>query len=360
MVFTLKNDDREIIKRLIKTGESARIINRAHALNLRDKGLTIMEVADFLEITPRTVINIANNYLEGGIKKAIEDDPRPGRPLEIDDRIKSHIVALVCSNPPDGFDRWTLELLQEKVKKDRVSERISLESIRLVLREHDLKPWQQKMWCINELTEDFIERMEDVLDVYARPHDEKRPIVCLDEKPVVLHGEKREAIPMTEGKPKKVDHEYIRNGSVNVFCAVEPHTGVYINQVTNRKTGKDFAKFLASIERKYESADKIVLVMDNYRTHSLKSLTDFYGEDKGQAIWNRFEVHFTPKHGSWLNQAEIAIGMYSRQCLGSTRIPTIEILKKKTAAWNKIANRKAVSIKWKFNKEQAREKFCYM
>lgn len=133
-MFELSANDCEMIKILTKTGDSARVVNRVHALNLRDKGFTVIEVADFLEVTPRTVINITNNYIEGGITKAIQDDLRIGRPVEIDDRMKSNVVALVCSNPPEGFDRWTLELLT-----------ISTESIRLVLKEHDLKPWQQKM-----------------------------------------------------------------------------------------------------------------------------------------------------------------------------------------------------------------------
>jgi len=358
-MFILNGTDREQVKYLIKHGDSARIINRAHVLNMRDKGCTPIEVADFLELTPRTVTNITNNYEKHNLEKALNDDPRPGRPIEIDDRVKSQVVAIVCSEPPEGFDRWTLELIKEKVEKSKIVESICKESLRLVLKEHDLKPWQQKMWCVPELDEAYIERMEDVLDIYARPYDTRFPVVCLDEKPVVLHEDKRPSIPAKQGQPKKIDHEYKRNGSVNVFSAVEPKTGKYINHVTKRKTGNDFAKFVAAIERKYSEAEKIILVMDNYTTHSVKSLIRFYGEDKGNHIWNRFEIHYTPKHGSWLNQAEIAIGMFSRQCLGNTRIPDLETLRKKTAAWCRIINKKAVTINWKFNKGDAREKFAY-
>jgi len=358
-MFILNDIDRIQIKYLTKHGDTARVINRAHVLNMRDKGLTIIEVADYLELTPRTIINIANNYEEKGLEAALNDDPRTGRPVEIDDRMKSQIVAMVCSDPPEGFDRWTLELLKEKTEKDNVAGAISKESIRLILKEHDLKPWQQKMWCVPELDETYIERMEDVLDVYERPYNEQYPVICIDEKPVVLQDNKRESIPAKEGSIKKVDYEYIRNGSINVFSAVEPKMGVYINRVTERKKGVDFAKFLASIERKYSKAKKIVLVMDNYSTHTATSLIRFYGKKKGNRIWERFEVHYTPVHASWLNQAEIAIGMYSRQCLGKTRIPDIEALRKKTAAWCKIINKKSVTINWKFNKVLAKEKFGY-
>lgn len=357
-MFSLPLKDRRKLQLVLKTG-TAREVTRGHALNMRYKGCTVMEIADYLEMTPRTVINICNAYRETGLERAIYDDPRPGRPIEIDDRIKCQIVATVCSNPPEGFDRWTLVLLKEQVERQRVAKSISTESIRLVLQEHDLKPWQQKMWCIPELDDEFIKRMEDVLDVYERPYDAATPVVCLDEKPVVLHGDKKEPKPLEEGRPKRVDYEYIRNGSVNVFCAVEPKTGIYLNRVTPKRDAAEFAKFMNATESKFSDAEKIILVMDNLSTHTEKSLLKYYGEEEGQKLWQRFEVHYTPKHGSWLNQAEIAIGMYQRQCLGGSRIPDIHTLRKKTAAWNKIINRKKVTINWNFSTLDARDKFDY-
>lgn len=358
-MFILSDQDRGVIKTIIKTGDSARLISRAHVLNMRDKDLTIMEVADFLELSPRTVINITNHYEEGGLSKALQDDPRTGRPVKFDDRIKSQIVAIVCSEAPEGFDRWTLDLLKENIEKKAIAKEISKESIRLILQEHDLKPWQEKMWCIGELDDEYIRCMEDVLSVYERPYDAENPVICIDEKPVPFQGEVRPPIPYKPGSPLKRDSEYTRHGSGNVFCAVEPKAGVYINTVTEKRTARDFAKFMGALERKYQAAKKIVIVMDNLNIHREKSLITFYGEDKGTSLWKRFEVHYTPKHGSWLNQAEIAIGMYSRQCLGNTRIPDTEILRKKTKAWNRIANRKNICIRWKFNNSDAREKFHY-
>lgn len=355
----LRAKDLESILEIIKHSSNAREIYRANALNLRRKGLTMVEVADFLEISVRTVFNIEQNYEDGGLEKALYDDPRPGQPITFDDRVKSQIVAVVCSEPPEGFDRWTLNLIQDNAVKTGVVSSISLESIRIILQEHDLKPWRQKMWCVPELNQEFIEKMEDILEVYEREEDPKKPLICLDEKPIQLLEDTRPPSGIAPGKVKKVDFEYKRNGTCSVFCAVEPHKGRYINRVTKRRTGADFAKFLRALERQYSDAEKIVLVMDNLNTHTLKSLTNFYGKEKGEAIWNRFEVHFTPIHGSWLNQAEIAINIYSRQCLGKARIHSIDILRKKTAAWSKVINRKKVLIQWKFSRQKARDKFKY-
>jgi len=355
----LTGDDKEEILLLLKSAKDARVIYRANALNLRDKGYTLAETADILEITSRTVLNIQQNYEEHGLPCALNDDPRPGQPPKFDDRIKSRIVALVCSDPPEGFDRWSLSLIQEKTVNQRIVDEIGRESIRLILKEHDLKPWQQKSWCVPELDEEFIQRMEDILNVYEAPCNAQNPLICLDEKPIQLIDHVRPASGLLPGSPEKIDFEYQRKGTANVFCAVEPKAGVYISKVTERRTARDFAKFLSSLERKYSQAEKIVLVMDNLNTHKKKSLVDFYGKEKGEWIWSRFDVHYTPKHGSWLNQAEIAINMFSRQCLGKSRIQDIENLRKRTAAWIRYINGHCVTIKWKFTVSDSREKFGY-
>ena len=331
-MLVLREEDQMVVQDVIRRGTSARKISRAHALNLRCKGYTVIETADILELTPRTVINITNKYEESGIERSLNDDPRPGQPIVFDDRIKSKIIALVCSDPPEGFDRWTLELIKETSEKEGFVESISKETVRIILQEHDLKPWRQKMWCIPDLTEEYIERMEKILDIYELEYDSKNPVICVDEKPVVLHEDQSASIEHEPGKVKKVDYEYKRKGTANVFCAVEPKAGVYVERVTERKTGDDFAKFIYSIYRKYKDCKSVTLILDNYGTHTERSLVKFYGEEKGKKIWGKFKIAYTPKHASWLNQAEIAIGMYARQCLGKSRIPTVELLRKKTNA----------------------------
>ena len=231
--------------------------------------------------------------------------------------------------------------------------------IGIILQEHDLKPWREKMWCVPTLDDEYINRMEDILKIYERPYDPSRPVVCIDEKPVPLIGNKYEKIESTPGKIGKKDYEYSRNGSVNVFCGVEPLKGKYFNKVTDNRKRPAFAKFLNAVSKSYKTTDKIILVMDNLNIHNKKSLVEYYGEEKGDILWNKFEVHYTPKHTSWLNQAEIAIGMYARQSLGDGRIDNLENLKKMTIAWNKSVNKKKTIIKWKFNRKKAREKFNY-
>jgi hypothetical protein len=333
------------------------VIYRANALNLRHKGLTAAEVADYLEITPRTVFNIERNYEGGGLEKALHDDPRPGAPRRLDDRFKCHVVATVCGDPPEGFDRWTLEMIREAVLCSEVVEAVSTESIRLVLKEHDLKPWQQQSWCVPKVDEAFLSRMNTILEVYEKQDDERHPMLCLDEKPIQLLDEVRPPSGLQPGRPKRIDYEYKRKGTCNVFCAVRPQAGEYLLEVTPRRTAADFARFLKQLEQRYAGADRITLVMDNLNTHREKSLLDYYGEEEGSQLWQRFEVHYTPVHGSWLNQAEIAINLYARQCLGKSRIPEIELLTKKTKAWTRYINAQGAKIQWNFTKDDARKRF---
>ena len=145
----------------------------------------------------------------------------------------------------------------------------------------------------------------------------KKPVVCIDEKAATFLSDLRARQSAQPGKVAKLDYEYKRGGSVNVFCGLEPKAGVYINKVTEKRDAWEFGSFLCDIYRQYEEAKKIVLVMDNLSTHGKKSLDTFLENTDTAAIWEKFEVHDTPKHASWLNQAEIAIGMESRQCLGS-------------------------------------------
>lgn len=360
LTLQLKAEEVRKIKHLLSI-EEPRVIRRCNILNCLHRRYTSGEIAEILNVDPKTVVNVGSAYLDLGFERALYDDDRSGRPIDIDDRQRSRIVAMVCSDPPEGHYRWTLELIvEESSRRQLVDEPISRESVRLILQEHDLKPWREKMWCIPKLDQEYIERMEDVLDVYERPYNEQLPVVCVDEKPVALMSDVRERIPaQAPGEISKIDYEYKRNGSANVFCAVEPKRGLYFNKVTPTRHGHEFAEFLTGIFQFYKGTEKILLVMDNLSIHSEKVIKDALGEAKGGQLWNRFEVHHTPKHGSWLNQAEIAIGMYSRQCLGDGRVGSIENLTEKTNSWNKRANEKQQTIHWIFTKQKARKSFGY-
>ena len=215
------------------------------------------------------------------------------------------------------------------------------------------------MWCVAELNEDYIARMEDVLETYEQPYDPAQPVVCLDEKPVTLHADVRPASPAVPGREARRDNEYERRGTANVFCAVEPKAGRHFTFPTPDRSGFEFAQVAFHLAIAYPEAETIHLVMDNLNIHRRKSLTDLYGPEVGGEIWDRFTVHYTPTHGSWLNQAEIEIGIFSRQCLGTRRIPDLKTLRSETRAWNRRINQARTTINWKFDRKSARRKFGY-
>jgi hypothetical protein len=215
------------------------------------------------------------------------------------------------------------------------------------------------MWCVAEIDADYVAKMEDVLETYERPYDPQHPVVCLDEKPVTLHADVRPASPAAPGREARQDNEYERRGTANVFCAVEPKAGRHLTFPTPDRSGAEFAQILFHIALEYPEAATIHLVMDNLNIHRRKSLTDFYGVEIGGEIWDRYVVHYTPTHGSWLNQAEIEIGLFARQCLGNRRIPDLKTLRREAAAWNRQINRAKTKINWKFDRKTARRKFRY-
>jgi hypothetical protein len=198
-----------------------------------------------------------------------------------------------------------------------------------------------------------------VLEIYERPLDPAEPVVCLDEKPVTLHAEVRPAVPAEPGREARRDSEYKRCGTANVFCAVEPLAGRHLTIATPNRTGLEFAIVVAKFALAYPNASTIHLVMDNLNIHRNKSLTDNFGKKIGIEIWDRFKIHYTPKHGSWLNQAEIEIGLFSRQCLGKRRLPDLNTLIRETGAWNRRMNNAHTRIHWRFGRKDARRKFRY-
>ncbi len=215
------------------------------------------------------------------------------------------------------------------------------------------------MWCVADLNEDYIARMEDVLETYEQAYDSQRPVVCLDEKPVTLHADVRPTSSAAPGREARRDNEYERRGTANIFCAVEPKAGRHFTFPTPDRSAFQFAQVAFHLALQYPEAETIHLVMDNLNIHRRKSLTDLYGEEVGGEIWGRFTVHYTPTHGSWLNQAEIEIGIFSRQCLGARRIPDLKTLRREARSWNRRMNRARVKINWKFDRKTARRKFGY-
>jgi hypothetical protein len=198
--------------------------------------------------------------------------------------------------------------------------------------------------------------MEDVLEVYHRPYDEKRPQVCLDEASKQLVGETVQPLPPGPGQPERFDYEYVRNGTANLFMLSEPLAGWRHVMVTDRRTAKDFAEVLRWLaEDVYPAAERIVLVMDNLNTHKLASLYEAFPPEQARRIAERFEVHHTPKHGSWLNVAEIELSVLARQCL-DRRIESVEALLRQLEPWEVERNDRAVGVNWRFTTADARIK----
>jgi hypothetical protein len=198
--------------------------------------------------------------------------------------------------------------------------------------------------------------MEDVLEVYKRPYDPLRPVVCMDETNRQLIGEVTPSIPMISGHPRIYDFEYVRNGVVDIFMMFEPLAARRYTAVTDTRTKIDFAQCLKDLSDKYyPRAEKIVIVMDNLNTHSLASLYEAFPPDEARRLALRFEIHFTPKHGSWLNMAEIEIGVMSKQCL-KRRIAEKEEMMYQIKAWTSTRNSANLSVNWRFTTHDARIK----
>ena len=210
------------------------------------------------------------------------------------------------------------------------------------------------MWCIGALTDEYRARMYALLELYARPKSKAEPVICIDEKSLQLIAHSRAPLPMAANSPVKDDYEYVRNGTTNLFVAVEPKAGRRIVSVTQHRAKVDFVAFIKElvVTGAYAKARRIHLVLDNLNTHFRKCFDDVLGSRAAAKLLRRVQFHYTPKHASWLNMAEIEIGILSRQCL-DRRIANHEVLASEVAAWQKTRNEKKRTIEWNFTRQDA-------
>ena len=202
--------------------------------------------------------------------------------------------------------------------------------------------------------------MEDILETYALPYDKEVPLICMDEQPVQLLGEKLKPIPMEKGKPAKEDYEYIRNGTCSIFVFTEPLKGWRHVVARERRTKIDWALQIQQLlDVYYPKAKKVRLVMDNLNTHTIGSLYEAFKPEVARKLASRLEIHHTPKHGSWLNIAEIELSVMTRQCLGR-RIPDTAALNKELSAWETDRNTSQKGVDWHFTTPQARDKLKWL
>lgn len=212
------------------------------------------------------------------------------------------------------------------------------------------------MWCIQTIDAEYRKRMYDVLDLYEEEYDPESPLICFDEKPKQLLGDNRMPIPMKPGSSEKYDYEYVRNGTANVFMAVEFKAGKRVTQVTKRRTMVDFAQFMKIlVDEEYPDVKNIRVVMDNLNTHKEKSFYEAFSEGEAKRILGKIEFHYTPKHASWLNAAEIEINVMDIECT-DRRIEDMEILACEVEAWTRRRNDNKKKINWKFTSDNADEK----
>ena len=220
-----------------------------------------------------------------------------------------------------------------------------------------MKPWKVVGWVIPpKQNSQFVAQMEQVLDVYKCPYDKKFPVVCMDESPKQMIKETKTPIPMKPGSDARVDFEYERCGVANIFIASEPLKGKRYVEVTERKTKVDWAIFIKKIaDEWYKNAEKIILVMDNLATHKASALYETFNPKEAKRIWDRFEFIYTPKHGSWLNMAEIELNVLMGQCL-NRRIDKMNTMQEEAKAWANHRNNKKATINWQFTTQDARIK----
>ena len=355
-IVELTDDERNRLVELTRGGKpGARKMRRAQILLLAAKGATDAEISRALSAGTSTVFRTRRRFVEGGLDHALNEAKRTGGMRKFSVNNVALLIATVCSSPPEGRARWTLDLLADEMVHLTEHKSISRSTVARRLAENNLKPWQKRMWCIPRVTAEYVARMENLLDLYTEETPET-PVVCFDETPVQLIGETRKPLPAKVGETAIYDYEYCRNGTANIFVFVDAHRSWRHVKVTPRRTNIDFAECMRDIvDLHYPHAPIIRVVMDNLSTHHAGSLYEAFPPAEARRVLRRLQFHFTPKHGSWLNMAEIEIGVLSSQCL-ARRIPDFEMLVRETAAWLRLRNDSGARINWMFNVDHARQK----
>lgn len=354
---TLTAEERSHLAALLQKGKvAARKVKRAQILLAAEQGATDETIAKTIAVGTSTVYRTKQRFVEEGLERALSELGRSGAPRKLAVEDEAMLCAVACSAPPSGRARWTLQLLADEMVRLTVHKRISDETIRRRLSEMDLKPWQQKMWCIPKVDGEFAARMEDVLGLYAEAADPQRPVVCFDETPRQLIGEARVPTRAEPGKRARFDYEYVRNGTANVFMFIDVNRPWRHAKVTDQRTALDFAECMKDlVDVHYPDAQRIRVVLDNLSTHSSGALYERFTPVEARRILSRLEFHYTPKHASWLNMVEIEIGVMVGQCL-DRRIPDKATLVAEVDSWERWRNAEKARINWMFTVDRARVK----
>jgi transposase len=354
---TLSTEERSDLLEMVQGGKVAvRRVKRAQILLAADLRSTDEEIARNVSVGTSTVYRTKQRFVEEGFEAALGEAARPGAPRKLNVEDEAILCALACSKPPSGRARWSLQLLAGEMIRLTVHTEISEETIRRRLSEMQLKPWQEKMWCIPKVDAEFVARMEGILALYAERPDPRRPVVCFDETPRQLIGEERVPVQAEPGKRRRYDYEYVRNGTANVFMFVDANRSWRHAKVTDRRTCLDFADCLRDlVDVHYPHAEKIRVVLDNLSAHRPSAVYERFPPAEARRILERLEFYFTPKHASWLNMVEVEIGVMDSQCL-DRRIPDKKTLVAEVDAWEHRRTAEGAKIDWMFTIERARQK----
>src|SRR5579872_6686230 len=351
--------ERDQLNRLLSAGKCAvRKLKRAQILLAADAGVTDEAISRMIGVGGATVYRTKRHFVVAGLEAALSEAPRPEAERKLTSKEEALLVATACSKPPAGRARWTLERLAGEMVRLTSHDGLSRETVRRRLAEDDLKPWRRDMWCIPKVDAEYVARMEDVLDLYAEEPDPKRPVVCFDESPTQLIGETRQPIPAAPRRPQRFDYEYRRNGTVNLFVCIDAHCPWRKVKVTERRAAGDFALCMRElVDVDFPEAERIRLVVDNLSTHTPAALYATFPPGEARRILKRLEFHYTPKHASWLNMAEIEIGVLKGQCL-DRRIESYDCLVVEIDAWQRERNQIGARINWMFSTDKARSKMA--
>lgn len=364
-VVRLSAEERAQLNELIRKGKrSAQLLTKARILLKADvselgEGWSDSRIAVALDTSIATIERTRRQLVEEGFEAVLRRkyNPNSARPRIFDGVAEAKLIALTLSPAPEGFARWSLRLLEEKVVELHIVDRASDNTIGRTLKKNILKPHRKQKWVIPpDTSAAFVADMEDVLEVYQRPHDPQRPLVCLDETSKQLITETRAPIPAKPGRKARHDYEYERNGVANLFMVFAPLEGWRLVKVTDRHTAIDYAHMLRDLsDVHFPDAAKIVLVRDNLNTHKPASLYEAFPAAEARRLVERFEWHYTPKHGSWLNMAESELGVLASQCL-DRRIADKQILAHEVNAWQDHRNKHHAKANWQFKTADARVK----
>ncbi len=355
----LSEEEQALLNELISAGmQRVRKTNHARILLKADAGWTDQAIAEALDVSIPTIQRVRERFVEQSFEQALNPSPTRRKYQRLLDGVQeAYLIALTCSTPPKGYRRWSLRLLAEKMIQLEYADELSHETVRQVLAENELKPWLRKEWCIPpKENAQFVYHMEDVLDVYQRPADPRYPLICFDETPVQLVSETRKALPMKLGQPERWDYEYHREGTANLFMFFAPLQNWRHVEATAHRTKADWARCMHDlVYLHFPQAERCVLIEDQLNTHDPAALYEVFPPAEAKCILDRLEFHFTPKHGSWLNMAEIEFSVLSRQCL-DRYIPSRTILREEVTAWEVDRNSNGAAVDWRFTTADARIK----